>query len=94
MYGCIKMGAGMFTAGKIVPVPARAAFVITRHFFYSERPALPHFRWQNDLRKFRFQGLCEINHSDTTIGQRRGQRRQKMLVPVCPCCLWVPVSWR
>src|SRR5439155_1956294 len=54
---------------KIVPVPRRAALVVTRHLLDAERPGLAHLRRQRDLRELGGKSLREVDHADSACRQ-------------------------
>ena len=66
----VEVRAGVFAAGKIVPVPAGATLVVARHLLDAERPALAHFGRQRDLRKFGRERLRQVDHADATGVER------------------------
>jgi hypothetical protein len=67
--GRVKMGAGMLSAGKIVPVPGWAAVVVFGNFFQMEGPRFSKlWRKLNDSRAC-VQRLAEIDHPDLSGGK-------------------------
>ena len=76
MDRCIEMRAGMFVHGDVVPIPARAAGVVTRDSLHPEWCALAEFRRQHQSWKIRRQGLRQIHNANAAGGKPREQRRQ------------------
>ncbi len=73
----VEMRAGVLAAGEVVPVPGRAALVVARHLVDAERPRLPEFRRQHDLRKLGRQRLRQVDDADAAAREFRGQSRQR-----------------
>jgi len=64
MDGGIKVGAGVFATGEVVPIPTRAARIVVRRLLDAKRPALAHLGGQRYLRKVGREGLGQVDDFD------------------------------
>src|SRR5690606_37996985 len=68
MYRRVEVCAGVFAALEVVPVPCRAAIVVFRYLFDTERPVEVPLGWQLEYRSFVVQGVGEVDDADVLCG--------------------------